>query len=249
MMQDSQDVRKPDECLVRLRAPIYRGGTLIAEDVVDLDTHQRRIADPDGYRPEMCPKCGHNVLHVHDHPTRTPKGFATPIPIIRHRCANQKCRATWRSLPAFLARHLHHPWRTIEHAVDKDKPVAELGIPATTVKRWRSRIACAAIQLVVLLASSGGRLLECIAKTVGLASTRTEFVNAYVDLVKPVPGQRLGRSQGSSTVSSEAFVSCESRDLPRARGTARRCLSIPPFLAYDLTNLFRQPNVAPHWMR
>jgi hypothetical protein len=46
------------------------------------------------------------------------------------------------------------------------------------------------------------------------------------------PDGALGRSPRSSTVSSEAFVSCESRDLPRARGTARRSLSIPPFMVF-----------------
>lgn len=191
MMQNSQDERKPDACLMRCRDRIHRGGTLIAEDVFDLDSHLRRIADPDGYRPERCPRCERNVLHVHDHPTRKLKELAAPVPIIRYRCANEKCRATWRLLPAFLARHLHHSWPVIEESVEKDKPLAELDIPPTTVRRWRSRIASAAKQLVVLLAANGGPMLEAIAKAAGLASTRAEFVKEYVERMKLWPGVRL----------------------------------------------------------
>lgn len=182
----------PARCLILSRMSRYKGGTLIAEDVLDLATHQRRLVDPDGYRPETCARCGCKVLHVHDHPTRTPDKLGYAIFITRHRCANKKCGATWRTLPAFLARHLHRPWRTIEDVVNTDKPMAAISVPATTVRRWRSRMASGARQLVVLLASNGGALLEAIAKATGLDSTRTEFVNAYVDLVKPDRGRRLG---------------------------------------------------------
>lgn len=182
----------PASCLILSRVSRYKGGTLIAEDVHDLDTHRRRLANPDGYRPKTCAKCGGNVLHVHDHLTRKSEKVGAFIPIIRHRCAKPTCGATWRILPAFLARHLHQSWRTIERAVDTDKPMAAISIPATTVRRWRSRLRSAARQLVVLVASNGGALLEAIGKAAGLDSTRAEFVNAYVDLVKPDRGRRLG---------------------------------------------------------
>ena len=183
---------EPGSCLIFSRVSRYKGGTLIAEDVHDLDTHLRRVVDPDGYRPKSCPKCGWDVLHVHDHLTRKSEKVGKFIPIIRHRCAKPTCGATWRILPAFLARHLHRSWRTIERAVDKDKPVQALAIPRTTLRRWRTRMASAAKQLVVLIASSGGALLEAIAKAAGLGSTRTEFVEGYVARVKPLPGRRLG---------------------------------------------------------
>ncbi|HRI66539.1 MAG TPA: hypothetical protein PK156_19960 [Polyangium sp.] len=50
----------------------------------------------------------------------------------------------------------------------------------------------AAKQLAVPFAASGVVLLATIAKAVGLGSTRTEFVNAYDEQVKPLRGQRLG---------------------------------------------------------
>lgn len=181
----------PARCLILSRVSRYKGGTLIAEDVLDLATHERRLDDPDGYRPKTCARCGWNVLHVHDHPTRTPNKLGYAVSITRHRCANKKCRATWRTLPAFLARHLHRPWRIIEDVVNTDKPMEAISIPATTVRRWRSRLASAARQLVVLFASNGGAMIEAIAKATGLDSTRAEFVDAYVTLVKPVRGRRL----------------------------------------------------------
>ena len=41
---------EPEDCLIHSRVSRYKGGTLIAEDVLDLATHGRRIVDPDGYR-------------------------------------------------------------------------------------------------------------------------------------------------------------------------------------------------------
>lgn len=121
---------------------------------------------------------------MHDHLTRKSEKVGEFIPIIRHRCAKPTCGATWRILPAFLARHVHRVWRTIERTVDEDKRVKALDIPATTVRRWRSRMASAAKHLMVLLAASGGALLGAVAKAAGLGSTRTEFVDAYVDQAK-----------------------------------------------------------------
>jgi hypothetical protein len=44
-----------EACLVRLRPSTQKGGTIIAEDVLDRATHERRICDPDGYRPPFYP--------------------------------------------------------------------------------------------------------------------------------------------------------------------------------------------------
>jgi len=190
MMPSSQDERKLDECLVRRREPVYRGGTLIAEDVVDLDAHYQRLEGAKSYRPAECPRCFCHVLHVHDYPSRVCPDRA-PILIVRYRCANPKCRAIWRILPAFLPRHLHRSWLAIERAVNKDKPAASLGLPATSVRRWRSRLASPAKHLVVLFATYTGTLLEAIAKAAGLGSTREEFVKSFRILVQPPKGQRL----------------------------------------------------------
>lgn len=190
---------EPEDCLTRSRASRYKGGTLIAEDVHDLATHRRRLAAPNGYRPMCCPRCGGYVLHVHDYPRRKPidsPGMPPEIPLVRHICAAPECRATWRIVPAFLPRHLWRVWGTIERTVSEEAPpavapVAPIRIPEQTVQRWRARLASTAVQLVVLLATSGGALLEAIAKRVGLVATRIELVDVHARMTVTPPGRRL----------------------------------------------------------
>jgi len=100
------------------RASRYKGGTIIAEDVWSPEEHIRRMSSPDGYRPEVCGRCGSDRLHVHDYPERKPLGVAmlAALRVVRFICANPSCGATWRVLPAFLARHLWWVWRRVERA-------------------------------------------------------------------------------------------------------------------------------------
>jgi hypothetical protein len=114
----------------------FKGGTLIAEDVYDLDAHLRRICDPDGYRPDRCPRCGHDVLHVHSYPERHPRGEPGMPPVVRvaqYICAAVECSATWHILPMFLARHLWRAWKTVERvALPGEAPSAARAIPERT---------------------------------------------------------------------------------------------------------------------
>lgn len=187
---------EPEDCLIHSRASRYKGGTLIAEDVLDLATHRQRLADPDGYRPERCPRCGGQVLHVHDYPRRKPcgePGLPPEITLVRHLCADPACEATWRILPAFLARHLWRAWGTVERTASAtpNKEPGPAPIPERTERRWRARLASSAKQLVVLLATSGGALLEALAKRMGLVSRRLTLVDAHAQLAATPPGQRL----------------------------------------------------------
>jgi hypothetical protein len=186
---------EPEDCLIHSRASRFKGGTLIAEGVLDVETHRRRLADPDGYRPQRCPRCGCVVLHVHDYPERKPRadGCLVVVRIVRHICAELACRATWRILPAFLARHLHRTWRAVEWTVLPDAPVAPGAppVPKRTAQRWHARLASAAKQLVVLLATSGGAVLEGLAQAVGLEATRHELVDAHAVVASSPVGRRL----------------------------------------------------------
>jgi hypothetical protein len=207
-----------------------KGGTLIAEHVHDVATHERLLLDLDGYRPDLCLRCGGDVLHAHDYAERRPRGapdVAAEIRIRRYICANKECHATWRILPAFLARHLWRVWPTVERvalpatvAVPATPPAAPMtppAVPATplavatsatpsvvpatppapiperTAQRWRARLASQAKQLVVLLAVSGGTLLEAIAKQAGHWATRAELVDVYARMTETLraPGRRL----------------------------------------------------------
>ena len=198
---------EPEDCLIQSRVSRYKGGTLIAEDVWDLGTHLRCLADPDGYRPEQCPRCGGRVLHIHDYlyRKRREKDGPAEVRVVRHICAEPTCMATWRILPAFIARHLQWSWQAIEStatveptaiveaAPSGDPPTKphDCRVPKRTVERWQSRLEASAKQLVVLLATSGGALLETMAKLVGLWATRHELVDVHAVQAQSKPGRRL----------------------------------------------------------
>jgi hypothetical protein len=187
---------EPEDCLTCSRVSRYKGGTLIAEDVHDLATHLRRVADPDAYRLDQCPRCGCSVLHVHDYPRRKPRGelgLPPEIPVVRYICMEPACQATWRILPALLARHLWRVWPTVERTVSPPSPpkLGAVPVPEQTARRWRARLASVARQLVVLLATRGGVLLEAIAKRVGLETARWELVDVHAQMAAVLPGRRL----------------------------------------------------------
>jgi hypothetical protein len=190
-------------CLVRMRSSTQKGGTLIAEDVADLETHRRRVCDPGGYRPTGCPTCGHCVLHAHGYRPRllvadasgTAATFGAPdavtTPIAVYLCVG--CGATWRILPMFVARHLWRSWPTVETCTVAGPPArSQPRVPDRTVRRWRQRLASSARRLVQLLATSGSALLEAVAKAVGLDATRAELAAAYVHEVVAAARMPLG---------------------------------------------------------
>jgi len=187
----------PETCLVTSRVSRFKGGTLINEEVHDLETHERRLCDPDGYRPCRCPRCGHGILHVHCYPERHPRGELGLPPVVRivqYVCAGVGCGATWRILPMFLARHLWRAWKTVERVVmpaGTPPAVGTLAIPPRTEQRWRTRFAASARVLVVLLAASGGVALEALASRTGLDASRAELTAAHADAARAAPGARL----------------------------------------------------------
>lgn len=191
-----------------VRRASCKGGTLIAEHVHDLVTHERLLVQLDGYRPDLCLHCGGKVLHAHDYVERKPRGApdgVTEIRVRRYICANKDCQATWRILPAFVARRLWRVWPTVEHTVSDALPPpppappppctpptpSASSVPERTARRWRERLAARARQLVVLLATSGGALLEAIAKRAGLDATRFELVGAYAHVAATPRARRL----------------------------------------------------------
>lgn len=185
----------PEICLVTSRVSRFKGGTLIDEDVRDLEAHERRVCDPDRYRPKRCPRCGHDVLHVHCYPERHPRGDSRLPPVVRiaqYVCASADCGATWRILPRFLARHLWRAWTTVERVLEPaPATTTEPLIPERTKRRWRARLAATARVLVVLLAASGGAAFEAISSCVGLDATRGALVAAHAEVASVAAGERL----------------------------------------------------------
>jgi DNA-directed RNA polymerase subunit RPC12/RpoP len=122
---------------------------LIAEQVTDRAEHRRRLCDPDGYRPAECPRCHHPVLHVHDHLDRilAADSEQASIEIVRYRCA--ACEATWRILPAFVARQLWRSWDTVKaNTLSAPAPKTLPPVPERTQRRWRTRWRASAVVLL-----------------------------------------------------------------------------------------------------
>lgn len=158
-----------------------KGGTLIDETVLDLAAHEVRMKDPASYRPAEC-RCGCARLHLHDRRERKLRGgggFAV-VTVVIFVCA--KCSATWRVLPAFLARCLWRSWAVVAAVVcfaqrPADEP--EVPVPQRTRQRWRARLAQAARVPMQLLASSGDATLRDVAQRVGLEGSRRALVDSF----------------------------------------------------------------------
>ena len=153
-----------------------KGGTLIDEQVLELSVHETMMKEPSAYRPAAC-RCGSTRLHVHDRRERRLRGPGSAVvTVMVFLCA--KCFATWRVLPAFLARCLWRAWDVVESAVF-DEGERQPSVPARTVRRWRARLAQSARTAHQALAASGDEKLRAVAQAVGLDATRAALVKAY----------------------------------------------------------------------
>jgi hypothetical protein len=108
----------PPACLTRTYASRgIKGGTVIAEEVIERSEHERRLLDPGTYREVVtpCVACKGTSLHAHCFRTRTlrPAARGAPSVIITIRLYLCTCGAVFTVLPAFVARHLWRAWKTI----------------------------------------------------------------------------------------------------------------------------------------
>lgn len=195
----SLTIRRPppsaEGCLEESRMSRFKGGTLIDEAIRDLEAHLRQMCDPERYRPKQCPRCGGCVLHVHSYPERHPhgeSGWPAVIPIIQYICAFKKCRATWRILPSFLARHLWRAWKTVERVIKPDDTPTARAPPIAdrTQRRWKARAHSAALSVILLFSSTGSAVLEAMASRLGLDASRIELVDEYTEHAGISPGAR-----------------------------------------------------------
>lgn len=197
MSQDRLPPPNHEACLVRLRPSSQKGGTIIAEDVTDRATHDRRLCSPDGYRPAFCPNCGETTLHVHDYRERILRAEpGEPVArVVRHECVG--CEAIWQILPAFIARYLRRTWRVVEHTlIGAAPPPAPREtrwppVPARTQRRWQARWLRPAQWLVQVLAACGEAIWAAIATGLAPAATCADLVAAYAGASATPAGQRL----------------------------------------------------------
>ena len=205
--EEAMPTPAPPLCLTRPYAakPDQRGGTLIAENVIDRAEHRRRLSDPDAYRPVRCLHCDHDRLHAHDFRERRLLGQGEFETFRRYLCVS--CRAVWLVLAAFMARHLHRSWAYVEaataEAVGKTceaEPAAP--VPARTLRRWFGRLLSSARCVVQALVTSGVALgraagaqcrAELLAEMVreGLVSAGRPMAELAGWLHRVVPGLRL----------------------------------------------------------
>jgi hypothetical protein len=116
---------------------------------------------------------------VHDHLQRlvVDGQRVSRIGVVRYICADRECGATWRILPAFVARHLWRRWSTVARAIarntrsDEAAPAAE-----RTLRRWRSRLRSTARQLVLLLGEHDDEEVARFARAAGFEASRLELV-------------------------------------------------------------------------
>ncbi len=172
-----------DSCLVSSYASRggtgQKGGTLIDETVIDLATHEARLKDPASYRPAECRCCGGARLHLHDRRDRKARGGAgiAVVSVVIFLCA--KCSATWRVLPAFLARCLWRTWPVVVAVLCGQRRGDEPDVPRRTRQRWRARLAQTARVPMQVFASSGDATLRGVAQRVGLEGCRQTLVNSF----------------------------------------------------------------------
>ncbi len=178
-----------ESCLDRAYSSSQKGGTLIAEDVGDLATHEQRLGSPDSYRPASCPRC-QSVVHIHDlRPRVLLADSAVSTEIIRFRCADRdRCGAAWQILPAFIARHLWRSWPVVERAAESPE---RSEVPARTRRRWRARLASAARAVVAVMTTAFDTIYCAAAMAVGLDASRLELVRSYAAGMRPQTGTCL----------------------------------------------------------
>ena len=168
----------PPLCLTRsYKSREQKGGTVIAEDVLDLETHKKNLLDPDVYRSVIgsCWACGSTRLHALCFRERVLYGSSPQeIQTVRmYRCALKTCGAVFTVLPAIIARHLWRLWKTVENT-------AGLDVPKTTRLRWLSRLRSSASQLVQSFRAQASSLVSDLFRSkLAKVATRWDLIEVF----------------------------------------------------------------------
>jgi hypothetical protein len=176
---------QPPACLERPAPSTQKGGTLLAVNVMDPETHERRRCSPDGYRPEFCQSCGAGRLHVHDYVQRHVLSDADLAVVVVVRYLG--CAATWRVLPGFLPRYVRRRWATVEAVtLGPPPPRSAPEISARTRARWRYRLGCAIGEALRTLDSASP-----LGLAVRSSTDRRALVVVLAAMISAAPGRRL----------------------------------------------------------
>ena len=162
-----------------LRCPSsQKGGTKIADDVMDWETHLKRLQTPEGYRPAQCDHCGGTRLHGHGLRLRALAGDELRvIEIRRYRCA--RCRAVWQVLPGFVARRLWRRWEVVEGALTGKRRRGRAPVPERTQRRWRSSLRRGARVVRHVLSATQRPEIDAVVRRVAVTGTRGDVLAAH----------------------------------------------------------------------
>ena len=174
---------RPPVCLTRsYESREVKGGTVIAEDVLDREVHRQKLLDPDDYRSYIgpCSHCGHGKVHALCFRCRTLRPAESDrgveeVDIRLYECPADKCGAVFTVLPAFVARHLWRDWQTVEDVCEGKRKA-----PPRTTQRWYGRLISSAKQLVQLFKATVVQTLKGSLDWVKVLSenlTRGGFIN------------------------------------------------------------------------
>jgi len=183
-----------EACLCRADRSSHKGGSLIAEDVRDLASHEQRLETPAVYRPAGCPRC-QAKLHLHDLRVRLLLGQAERCTeVVRFRCADRaRCGATWQVLPAFLARCLWRSWAVVASALERRE---DPRVASRTRRRWRRRLESDARALVAALSLASGALARAVIAATARDARRIELVGHYRTVSGCAAGAALAELAG-----------------------------------------------------
>ncbi|MFN0155915.1 MAG: DUF6431 domain-containing protein [Gaiella sp.] len=173
------DQPPPEVFYLDLRDPSsQKGGTKIADDVMDWETHLQRLLTPEGYRPVRCEHCGGVRLHGHGRRLRALAGDELGvIEIRRYRCTG--CRAVWQVLPGFVARRLWRRWEVVVGALAGKGRHGRAPVPGRTRRRWRSKLRRCGRLVRHVLSTTQRPELDAVVRRVPVACTRGAVLAAY----------------------------------------------------------------------
>ena len=154
-----------------------KGGTLVAEEVMGLEAHERRLESVDGYRPERCNGCSGRRLHGHGLRVRVLAGdWLRLVEVRRYRCVD--CRAVWQVLPGFVARRLWRRWHVVDDAL-RGKQTTGPPVAKRSQRRWRARLKSCGRHVRHVLGSTGRPEALAAVREVSVACTRGCVLAAY----------------------------------------------------------------------
>jgi hypothetical protein len=135
-----------------IRQMPYTNNTMITYLFENVNAYVEFCKNPnmDQIRPEKCPSCGEDHLHVHGQYIRIVQGEdqSLEITVFRFRCANPECKKTISMIPSFVGKYQRFTWDVqekvcvgVEEGKSQEEAANQMAPPAgpvssKTIWRW-----------------------------------------------------------------------------------------------------------------